>query len=97
MSATLTIRILDKDFQVNCPPDEQEALLESARQLDQQMKDIRRHGHVIGMDRIAVMAALNLTHDLLRAQRQIKTGAEADNQLAKLDQKIADALNALEG
>jgi cell division protein ZapA len=58
--STVSIRILDKEYQVQCPPDQQDALLAAARDLDQRMREIRRSGNVIGLERIAVMAALNL-------------------------------------
>ena len=63
-----TVRILDKDYQFACSPDERTALMESARYLDAKMKEIRATGRTIGMDRIAVMAALNIAHDLLNQQ-----------------------------
>jgi len=64
-SHTVTVKILDKEYQVACPPDEVASLTESARFLDQRMADIRTSGKVVGLDRIAVMAALNITHEYL--------------------------------
>ena len=57
-----------------CPEDERQALLESARLLDRNMRDIRDRGKVVGLDRIAVMAALNITHELL----QLRAGQGED-------------------
>ena len=65
---TVGVRILDKEYQVACPPEQQAELLLSAKHLDQQMRAIRETGKVIGLERIAVMAALNISHDLLRAR-----------------------------
>ncbi|MBK9665516.1 MAG: cell division protein ZapA [Gammaproteobacteria bacterium] len=59
---TVKVNILDKDYQVSCPAAERDALVESARYLDQQMRTIRQGGKVVGVERIAVMAALNITH-----------------------------------
>lgn len=64
----VTVRILDKEYQVACREDEREPLLNSAQYLDRKMKEIRDSRKVIGSDRIAVMAALNITNDLLQCQ-----------------------------
>jgi cell division protein ZapA len=56
---------LDKDYQVACPTEEQDALQRAAAYLQAKMRDIRTTGKVVGSDRIAVMAALNMAHDLL--------------------------------
>ncbi|MCL4156951.1 UNVERIFIED_CONTAM: hypothetical protein GTU68_014004 [Idotea baltica] len=63
---TVAVRILEKDYQVNCPAEEVQALTESAKYLDNQMKTIRDSGKVLGVDRIAVMAALNIANEYLR-------------------------------
>ena len=63
----VSIHILDKEYRVSCPPEEQEGLLRSASYLNKKMKEIRDSGKVIGTDRIAVMAALNISHELLKA------------------------------
>jgi cell division protein ZapA len=65
----VSIRILDKEYRIACEPREQDGLRESARLLDGKMREIRKTGRVIGTDRIAVMAALNIAHDLFQLQR----------------------------
>lgn len=60
------VYILDKEYLIACNPEEKEALRESARIVDQKMREIRQNGKVIGTERIAVMAALNIAHDLLQ-------------------------------
>lgn len=60
------ITILDKEYRVNCPESEREALERAARFLDRKMREIRHTGKVIGNDRVAVMAALNITYELLQ-------------------------------
>ena len=62
---TVSVKILDKEYQVACPEEEVDALTASARYLDRQMSEIRGTGKVFGLDRIAVMAALNLANELL--------------------------------
>ncbi|MDH3611856.1 MAG: cell division protein ZapA [Gammaproteobacteria bacterium] len=66
--AQVSVRILDKEYQVACPADERTDLLDSAEVLNAKMLEIRDSGRVVGLDRIAVMAALNMTNDLLHAQ-----------------------------
>lgn len=61
----VTVFILDKEYRIACPEDEHSALLASASLLNTRMKQIRDSGKVIGADRVAVIAALNLTHELL--------------------------------
>ena len=64
--ARVSVRILDRDYQVACPPSERDDLIESAAYLGARMKEIRDTGKVVGADRIAVMAALNIAHELLK-------------------------------
>lgn len=64
---TVALSILDKEYQVACPPEKRDALLRAARELDKRMRSIRDSGSVIGLERIAVMAALNLNYELLQA------------------------------
>ena len=68
--AQVTIRILEKEYNVACPAEEKAALLASAELLNSKMREIRDSGKVVGLDRVAVMAALNLANDLLKAQGQ---------------------------
>ena len=66
--AQVSVRILDKEYQVACPPDERTDLLDSAEILNSKMREIRDSGRIVGLDRIAVMAALNMANDLIHAQ-----------------------------
>jgi cell division protein ZapA len=66
----VTIRILEKEYNVACPAEEKPALLASAELLSHKMREIRDSGKVVGLDRVAVMAALNLANELLKAQGQ---------------------------
>ena len=68
--AQVTIRILEKEYNVACPAEERAALLASAELLNGKMREIRDSGKVVGLDRVAVMAALNLANELLKAQGQ---------------------------
>jgi cell division protein ZapA len=64
----ISVRILDKEYQIACPVDERTDLLDSAEILNSKMREIRDSGRVVGLDRIAVMAALNMANDLIQAQ-----------------------------
>ncbi len=61
----LDVTIMGREFRVACPEGEQQALLESVAYLDRKMHDIRDKGKVIGVERIAIMAALNIAHEFL--------------------------------
>jgi cell division protein ZapA len=66
--ARVSVRILEKEYQFACAVDERAALLDSAEYLNAEMKKIRDSGKVIGLDRIAVMAALNMANELLKGR-----------------------------
>ena len=97
----VSVTILGKDYKIACSENEKEALISSAKDLDKQMREIRDTGIVTSPDRIAVMAALNLTHELSQAQGQLPsqglnsspgpTGSIA-NKLIKLRHKIENVL-----
>lgn len=94
---SVSVSILDKEYLIGCEEDEQEALLASARYLDKTMRDIRDSGKVVGADRIAVMAALNIAHELL-SQDGAQGGAAGgmmetySKRLRRLQEKIEHAL-----
>jgi len=68
MYAHVSVRILEKEYQVACPADERDDLLDSAEILNTKMREIRDSGKVVGLDRIAVMAALNMANELLQTK-----------------------------
>ncbi len=92
---TVIVNILDKEYQIACPPEEREALHNAAAELDERMRNIRNTGSVIGLDRIAVMAALNLCHEL--QQIQGTSGGEMSldkDTLTRIQKKIDKALQS---
>ncbi|MDQ2076142.1 cell division protein ZapA [Marinimicrobium sp. ABcell2] len=97
-SETVIVQILDKDYQVSCPAEERSALIESAHLLDERMRTIKRSGSVIGLERIAVMAALNLSHELLQAKSApTPTSSEPDpEELSRLHAKLDRTLERFE-
>jgi len=66
--AHVTVKILDKEYEVACKPEERAALLDSAELLNEKMAEIRGSGKVTGLDRIAIMAALNMANELLQSR-----------------------------
>lgn len=64
----VTVKILEKEYHVTCPAEERAALVDSAEYLNRKMREIRDSGKVIGLDRIAVMAALNIVNELLQSR-----------------------------
>jgi cell division protein ZapA len=91
---TVTVNILDREYQVSCPAEEVEDLEASAKHLDSQMRKIRTGGKVIGLERIAVMAALNITHELLNHSEKSDIVSQGDSeQVRRLTSKIDNAIN----
>lgn len=91
----ITLTILGKEYKIACATGEQKTLLTSAQHLDKQMRELRDSGKIVGADRIAVMVALHLSHDLVNLreenQRLKNQGGSAD--LTHLHHKIDDILN----
>jgi cell division protein ZapA len=93
-SGAVSIHILDKEYRVSCPPEEREALMVSASYLGKKMKEIRDSGKVIGTDRIAVMAALNITHELLKTRSENASQNDTlGTRIRSLQNKIDAALH----
>lgn len=90
----VTVRILDKEYLIACESEEQEGLLSSARLLDRRMREVRQSGRVVGSDRIAVLAALNLTYELMTQNlAQQKRAQGILERLRKLEQRIDQLLS----
>jgi len=89
----VTIEILDKQYTVSCPPEEKQALIESAKILNARLREVRGGGKVLGTERMAVMTALNVIHEYTLLQ---KAQAEVDDTLERLRGKIGDAISRRE-
>lgn len=89
----ITINIMGKDYLVACSEDERPELLRSAEYLNRKMCEIRDSGKIIGTDRIAVMAALNIAHELLSQANGVDSQQHAiRDRILSLSSKIEDAL-----
>ena len=65
----VSVRLLDREYQVACPVDERSDLLDSAEYLDAKMREVRDSGNVVGLDRVAVISALNIANELIKLRR----------------------------
>lgn len=92
-SNAVNISIMGKDYLVACDEEERQELLRSAEYLSHKMCEIRDSGKIIGTDRIAVMAALNITHELLNQDGDVDNSQNAiRDRIMSLSNKIEDAL-----
>jgi cell division protein ZapA len=92
-NTTVSVKILEKEYQVACPDGEVDALTASARYLDRQMSEIRDTGKVFGLDRIAVMAALNIANEYLNNQDVVEAASEMiDTKVEALAERVGQAL-----
>ena len=66
----VTVRILEKEYKISCPQGEHESLLESARNVNENMQLVRKGGKALSADRVAVMAAINIAHDLVKTNQK---------------------------
>lgn len=91
MAVTVSVKLLDEEYQISCEEAEVDGLMSSARDLDERMRRIREGGNVFGVDRIAVMAALNIAHENVLASQKV---AEAERDVRKLVERVSRALDS---
>ena len=91
--ARVSVRIMEKEYVVACPYEERSALLDAAEFLNARMREIRDTGKVVGLDRIAVMAALNLAHEYLKGkERESKVDNGVGQRVRALRERVEGAL-----
>jgi cell division protein ZapA len=89
----VSVRILEKEYQVACLPEERSELLDSAEFLNAKMREIRDGGNIVGLDRIAVMAALNLSHELLKLRnRGDATQSDVGRKVRQMRERVETVL-----
>lgn len=92
--AQVSVRILDKEYQVACPAEERTDLLDSAEILNSKMREIRDSGRIVGLDRIAVMAALNMANDLIHAKaRDQQLEGDISERLKSISDRVDSVLS----
>jgi cell division protein ZapA len=91
--ARVSVRILEKEYLIACPYDERAALLDAAEFLNARMREVRDSGKVVGMDRIAVMVALNLANELTKLKERVSlTDGDAGQRVKVLRERVESAL-----
>jgi cell division protein ZapA len=90
----IDVRILDRDYRLAVPAEEKDRLLDAVRVVDEKMRSIRDAGRVAGLDRIAVMAALQLAHDLLGSRDAAEAGTAPAADAARRIRKMTEDLDA---
>lgn len=94
MTEAVTVKILDRDYLIGCEPGERESLIAASRLLDARMRELRGNHRMAGIDRIAVLAALNLAHELtsMRSEAELRDKT-MERLLAELNRNLS-ALSA---
>jgi cell division protein ZapA len=91
--ARVSVRILEKEYHITCPNEERSDLLDSAEFLNLKMREIRDSGKVVGLDRIAVIAALNMANELIRFRNRDTTlDSDVGGRLRILRERVESAL-----
>ena len=90
----LDVTILGRQFRVACAEDEKQGLLKAVDYLDRNMREIRDSGKVIGVERIAIMAALNLAHELLSMNVDGVDLGEVRRRIAEMRSMVDEVLTA---
>ena len=91
----VSVRLLDREYQVACPAEERSDLLDSAEYLDAKMRELRESGNVVGLERIAVIAALNIANELLHSRDRgdvLETKAKA--KVRAMRERVESALQS---
>ena len=92
-SEPVNVRVLDREYTVGCTPEQREGLLAASRLLDTKMREIRGTNRMAAVDRNAVLAALNIAHELLQAKRDGERENDLARSLGRLNDRIDDLLN----
>ena len=92
----VTVRILDQDFRIACDPGEEDGLLAASRHLNQKMQELRATGKVIGAERIAIMAALNMSQEILHNQTLSTEHEDLNSRIDALSERITDSMRDIQ-
>ena len=96
MTEPVNIKILDREFTVGCEPDERDGLLAAAQLLDSRMREIRGSNRMAALDRVAVLAALNLAHEFMQLKAETQTREQTLNRtLVDMNRKLDGLFDTL--
>lgn len=91
---TTTIQLLEYEYRIACPPESRESLLAAADYLNSKMLEIRSTGRLGNIERIAIMAALNICHELLNCRQEVAELSDfVDGRVQELSNTIETALS----
>ncbi len=91
-SKTVDVTIMGREFTVACTDEERQSLLDAVNYLDKKMHDIRDAGKVVGVERIAIMTALNLSHELLNTKTGDVDIGDYKRRISLMQNQIDDAI-----
>ena len=92
----LTIKILDKEYRIGCPEEEKDNLRASAELLNTKISEIKQQGSVIGTERIAIMTALNMCHEILHNQSISAENDELNKRIEAISEHITDSIDDIQ-
>lgn len=93
-SEPIAINIFGKEYQVACEKEDQPALIAASTLLDSRMQEIRSAGKILGTERVAVMAALNIAHELIESQKNSSQDSDAAfDKIKALQEQVEAALS----
>jgi len=92
----LTIKIMDKEYRVACPEEEKDNLKASADLLNEKLGEIKQQGSVIGTERIAIMAALNMSHEILHSQSLVVEHGDLNQRIDELSERISNSMRDIQ-
>ena len=92
----LTINIMGKEYRVACPEEEKDNLRASADLLNEKLNEIKEQGAVIGTERIAIMAALNMSHEVLHNQSLTSTHDNLNQRIDALSERITESVRSIQ-
>ena len=94
---SITVKVLDKAYQVKCPADMVQELQNAAVYVDQKMREIRDGGKVVGLDRIAIIAALNIAFEFLNTQQKDNKSIDImSERIHELQKRVEETLTQYE-
>ena len=92
----LTIKIMEKEYRIGCPEEEKDNLQASANLLNDKIKEIRQQGSVIGTERIAIMTALNMSHEILHNQSISTEHNDLNKRIEAISEHITESMRDIQ-
>ena len=89
----VSVRIMGKEYKISCPEGEHESLIASAERVNDSMQKIRNGGKALGAERVAVMAAINIAHELINSTTSTNSNEAVIAQIDSLQRSIDTVLN----